>query len=238
MSGNVRAVAIRFVDLVLEHEQWDQVTYLHIDDLNIMLGVVVASSFEARAVRKGAMLGHFLNRNGFKTDETFTLNNYCRFKVVGQNGVDNRKATVWLNAAVYNVRKWHNEDNYSREDVIEIVVGVIEDSIPLQPIRLNNKDDYLCEYTLKSGVHMRDTDDIDSCAGIHKYCGGWVNRLRQSSTYDQIVCRTCYRCLARFPMEIKSYGELRRYLKEHLIPQSNIAIRIWENLLAVYHRFW
>jgi hypothetical protein len=230
---------MRFVDLVLGHEQWSTVNWLHVDDLNIFLEAVTAAGFEARAVRKGSVLGYFRNVNGFKIDESFTLNTTCRFKVVAQNGADHHSATLWLNQTVRNVWAWREENNFSREDIIDMVVGVIEDSVPLRPIRLSNEDDYLREFTRNSGEHLRDIHGIDPlCVGIHMHCGGLLIRLRQSELHDQIVCKGCYGNIVRFPAEIHSYGELRKYTKEILVPPPNFFARTWKRLQALYHRFW
>lgn len=226
MSKAIRQAATAFVDLVLEHDDWSAVNWLHIDNLNILLAAILAAGFEARAVRKGRVMGQFRGRYGELTTETFVINTTCRFKAVAHDGNDHRQATIWLNSAVTNVRMWRDVDNYSREDIIDIVMGVIEDSIPLRPIRLTNENDYLREYSFKNCIHTRDVDDVDHCAGMHMYCEGWLRRRRQSETHDQLVCSGCsIRIL--FPREIKSYGELRKYFKAELAAKPGLIDRLF-----------
>lgn len=228
MSKEIRRAATEFVDLVLQHETWSEVKWLHIDNLNILLAAVIAAGFEARAVRKGTVSGYFRGPHGEHTTETYVLNAGCRFKVIALDGGDHRLATLWLVGAVANVRMWRDMDNYSREDIIAIMMGVIEDSVPLRPIRLTNENDFLREFSFKDSTHTRDVDDVDHCVGVHADCDGWVERRKKNSTHDQLVCHGCYSLHVSFPREVKSYGELRQYLKESLAAKPGLVDRFFD----------
>lgn len=100
-----------------------------------------------------------------------------------------------------------------REKAIETVRLEIERSIPLQPIQLTHEGDMMLEY-LREGYsvdHTRDSHELVSCVGIHAYCRGYVDRRRATKSRDALLCRSCY-LRVLFPLEIKTYGELRQTL--------------------------
>ena len=103
-----------------------------------------------------------------------------------------------------------------REELIKFVQAEIERSIPLEPIQLTPEGDFLLEYppNLTPGFlvdHTRDDHRLNSCVGVHKYCGSWMDRHGATATHDAISCRGC-RLRVLFPKEVKTYGELRQTL--------------------------
>lgn len=221
MQSNIRSVAKEFVDLVVKYQNWSKVTWLHIDDLNILLATVRAAGFYARAVRKGRVIGHSRDWHGIEIGEIYYMNSTCPFKVVAEDGSDHRLATIWLESTLRNISTRYEEEGAALNALVALVAVIVEDSIPLEPILMTSEDDYLREYTLKNGIHIRDVDDVDFCAGIHDNCGGWLKRRGKNRTHDQIICTGCF-LRVPFPKEVRSYGELRKYFKEALAARPSL----------------
>lgn len=99
-----------------------------------------------------------------------------------------------------------------------------EQNVSFTPIQLTREGDMLCEYmrsALTSGRIPHTTDDHNlsySYVGIHKYCGGWIDRRNTTNTYDALVCRLCYLRVI-FPKKVTTYGELRQALLLQLVPK-------------------
>ncbi len=115
--------------------------------------------------------------------------------------------------------------NESREKLVGAIALEIERSVPLEPVQLTSEGDLLGEYPpglLGFGYeyfvnHTRDDHSLNTCVGVHLHCDSWMDRRRTTATHDAIICKVC-RLRVLFPKEIKTYGELRKFLAKHCKP--------------------
>lgn len=219
MQKEAEGVAARFVDLSLKYERWGEVKTLSADDVQVLFDTVSAAGFNPKKVVLGKLVGSYCDQEGGSTGKTYAINRLCPFKVVDQEDDDHYFATGWLDCALRCVvcsTPWQNE---GREKLIEIIAKEIERSISLEPIQITPEGDLLCEYppiTLASCYeyfvkHTCDADGLGSCVGVHEFCNGWMDRVRDSETHDAIVCRRCH-LQVLFPKEVNTYGDLRQVL--------------------------
>ncbi len=231
METNV--IARSFVNFVArgDYLNWRRISGLSADEVMILFNIVAAAGFEPKKVIRGKLLGHCREQGGGETGETYLINTYCQYKVVNQDG-DDQGATGWLNSALQlALSSLYPPSTWAEEDAIRAVEGEIERSIPLEPIRLTAEGDLLKEHPRHreyphSGNyfvnHTRDGHELgysSSGVGIHVLCKGLVCRIRVSETHDALVCGPGgLRVL--FPKKIKTFGELRKFLKENPIPAA------------------
>lgn len=203
----------RFVDIALKYD-WEKVKELSDEEVQVLLETVSAAGFEPKSVVPGKLKGDYLEQNGSRTGDTYPINELCPYKVVSQEDGDDYFATGWLDEAL--CRVVHARNREDSQQLIEAIRSGIERSIPLQPVQLTSEGDLLREYPPSVHGeyfvdHTRDTNKLNSCVGVHMYCGGWMDRNRATKTRDAIVCRSCH-LRVLFPKEVKTYGELRRAL--------------------------
>lgn len=103
-----------------------------------------------------------------------------------------------------------------REECIMKVRREIERSVPLDPILLTAEGDMLEEYPPHGNEgflvdHTRDEDKVNSTAGVHAHCNGWVDRHETTKTHNALVCRKCHLRVS-FPKSVTTYGGLRATL--------------------------
>ncbi len=209
-------IAASFVDLVLKHERWDQISELPADEVEVFLSTVTAAGLDPESVVPGKLRGNYREQDGSSTGDTYPINGLCPFKVVSQAGGDHYLATGWLDCALRRVVKRQNED---RDRLIEAIALEIERSVPLTPVPLTPEGDLLQEYPpsihgfgLQYFVeHTRNENKLGSCVGVHAHCNCWMDRCGATGTHDAIVCRGCH-LRVLFPREVETYGELRQAL--------------------------
>lgn len=164
MPDQARAVATRFVDLTLEYRSWDKVIVLSSGEMRIILDIVSAAGFEVKEVVVRKLVG----------EKPYPINSLCPFKVIGGDGKDYIFATGWLDCALQCVVNGITWQNKGRDELIEAIIEEIQRSIPLKPIQITSKRDFLCENppsTLGFGPeyfvnHTRDKDELSrSCVG-------------------------------------------------------------------------
>jgi hypothetical protein len=211
-------IAEQFINLVLKHRDWElgKVSNLLPDEAQVFLAILLAAGFDPKEVAPGKLGGHFRDEDG-PTGETYPINRFCPFKVTNRENNDDYRATDWLDRAFRRVVSSGNKQQESIGKLIEAIAAEIEQSIPLQPIQLTPEGDLLCEYppsTHDHGHHARDDSELrpKSCVGVHKYCNGFVDRMRATETHDAIHCRNCHLHIL-FPKEVQTYGELRQAME-------------------------
>ena len=131
------------------------------------------------------------------------------------------QATIWLDGLLFSVFQAKEKD---REALVLMVIGEIEESIPLEPIKLTREGNFLREFSVPPARrHTRDEHDLPAAdrVGGHEYCGGWMERHRSTKDEDVLVCCKCY-LRVYFPAETKTFGELRWNLDRRL---SDIPLR-------------
>jgi len=216
-------VAMWFVDLALKYKPWDGIKALPADEIQILFETVSIAGFDPKKIVHGKLVGYYLDQDSSRTGETFPINTLSPFKVVGQDNDDHYPATGWLDCALrrtVNGLKWMQKKE-NREELIEVIAGEIERSIPLTPIQLTLEGDLLGEYPPDKPAlsrdyfvnHTRNENclDLDSCVGVHEFCDHRMDRMRATKTHDAIVCQACNLRIL-FPKEVKTYGELRQAL--------------------------
>lgn len=206
-------VAASFVELVMKYD-WKNSVELPEDEVKVLLDTVTAAGFDPKKVVFGKLVGDYRDQDGSATGETYPINSLCPYKVIGQGGGVSYHATGWLDQALrrvlYGARR--QED---RSEFVEAITTEIRRSVPLEPIQFTVDGDLLREYPPSGDYfvnHTRDDQQLDSCAGVHDYCRGWVDRGRATKTHDALICRSCHLRIL-FPKEIKTYGELRGFFK-------------------------
>lgn len=224
MSSNsaIEKVVSQFLDLALKYK-WNEVEKLAADEVQVLLGLVRAAGFKVEAVVFGRLRGDYLEQDGISTGATYPINSFCPFKVTNESGGNHYLATGWLDCALkLAVRRAGEEvveDADWRQDRIYALVTVIKESLPLIPVQLTPEGDLLeeCPPSLHFGgleyfvKHSRDEDQITGSVGVHKYCGGWMNRNRATENHDSIICSGCH-LRVLFPKEVRTYGDLREAL--------------------------
>lgn len=214
------ALATQFVDLALNYERWDEIKELPADEVRVLVETVAAAGFRPTSVVPGKLRGHYLDEDGSRTRETYSINSSCPYKVICQNGDDYFFATGWLDSALYRVLR-NRRDGADRQQLIEVLRQEIERSVPLEPIRLTAEGDLLHEDPPSARIngyladHTRDDHKLISCAGVHAYCNGYVDRGHVMEMQDALLCRKCH-LRVLFPREIQTYGELRQLLASRL----------------------
>ena len=211
MEANVT----QFIDLTLKY-QWSEKTELPDDEIQIINDLVIAAGFEVGSVTFGKLNGHYLDQDGSRTGETFSINGFCLLKIIDKENQENHRATGWLN---YIMEKTVSKKKQSvdKKEITEWLSDTVRSSIPLDPILLTKENDLLGEYPPNGFLdgHTRDNHELQSSVGVHKYCQSWMERKRSSETHDVIFCRSCHLRIA-FPREVKTYGQLRQYLLSQL----------------------
>ncbi|MFY9462176.1 MAG: hypothetical protein WAP51_03165 [Candidatus Sungiibacteriota bacterium] len=201
-------IAASFVDLAIKHD-WGKVKKLPADEVRILFATVFAAGFEPSKVVYGKLVGHYRDQDGSSTGETYSINSFCPYKVIGRDGDDDYHATGWLDCALYFAR-----GGTDRRERIKAIQHEIERSVPLKPIQLTAEGDLLREYPPSGDYfvdHTRDNHELSSCVGVHDFCNSWMDRIRATKTHDAIVCRGCH-LRVLFPKKIKTYGDLRQFL--------------------------
>ena len=80
-----------------------------------------------------------------------------------------------------------------------------------KPIRLTEFEEILLDDDRDS--ERTEESKLEGRIGIHAICGGFVYIHRVSLTHKAIFCMDC--CLRiTVPAEVKTYADLREYLKE------------------------
>lgn len=205
----------QFIDLV-RCKKWHKIEELPANEMQIILKMVRLAGFEPKAIVPGRLRGDYLDQDGSKTGQTFSINSYSPFKVISQNGSENYFSTGWLDCAFRRVLESCGE---TRQQLIRAIELEIERSIPLVPIQITPEGDMLCECppSLRSRYfeyfvdHTRDKDVLEYSVGVavHMYCNNSMGRGRATKELDAIICRGCgLRVL--FPKEVKTYGDLRQ----------------------------
>lgn len=210
--------ATRFVDLVRKYEKWDYIKELPVEEMQVLFAIVAAAGFEPKEIKLGKLEGHYCDQGGY-TGERYPINNLCLFKVVNQEDEDHYFATGWLDNMFQRVLLGMKQKEDHEQRLIEAIAWGIEQSVPLAPIQLTVLCDMLREGSPRfvSGYfveHTKDDGILSSCVGVHKYCDGLMDRRRATELHDAIVCRSCY-LRVLFPKEVKTYGDLRRYLNAY-----------------------
>ena len=214
-----------FVGLAAKHD-WLLVVELPAEEVQILFNVVAAAGFEPKEVVPGKLVGRKREQDGSETDETYPINTLCPYKVVDQDGNDDRPATGWLDSILKSVLAILHKKfpgTWGWVDLIEAVYGEIERSIPLKPIRLTPEGDMLREYPRHREYphlgnyfvdHTRDGHELNYSSlgvGVHSRCKGLVCRVNVTETLDALVCKVC-NLRVLFTKKIKIYGELRTFL--------------------------
>jgi len=217
--STIHDVATQFVDTVLLHgEDWAKVDSVSPRKMDILFQTVAAAGFNPKVILHGRLTVRGRDEDRELNGETYTINTFSPFKVVDQeSGKDDFLATSWLDCACRSVAiSGFVGQRNNRQELIDMMVREIEQSVPLQPIQLTQEGDLLGEYPPdRSGfgspvsVHKRDTNTMSSCVGIHKYCNGWMDRKRANLTHDVLLCRSCFLRVS-FPEDVKTYGDLRK----------------------------
>lgn len=205
MQNKIAEVAGQFVDCMRDQDRNPK------KEAAVFFRIVAVAGFEPSRVEPGKLVGHYLEQDGSRTGDTYPINAVCFYKVVGQDGRDHLCATGWLNSVVVLAGKVSD-----REECIAKVRCEIERSAPLDPILLTAEGDMLEEYPPHGNEgflvdHTRDEDKVNSTAGVHAHCNGWVDRHETTKTHNALVCRKCHLRVS-FPKSVTTYGGLRAAL--------------------------
>lgn len=211
----VHTVAARFVGVVRMIDWWKMwagTEALLPGEVLVLFEAVSVAGFNPKEVVPGKLIGDLLDQSGGRTGETYKVNSLCPYKVVAEDGEDDYAATSWLDSRV----QWVVANPKHHTDIVEMVARQIEESVPLEMVRLTSEGDFLREYP-STCKHERDEDALRSTIGVHNLCNGFVDLVGTSQTHAAIVCRNC--CLRIVvPKGIRTYGDLRREMARRLGP--------------------
>lgn len=223
MSEKMIDVTRRLVNLILKYPHWGEVKSLTEEEIRVLADIVAAAGFEEKKLVLGRLHGHYMDQDGSRTGETYSINQVCPMKVTDTSDKDDYYATGWLDCAfryVISEAKNYGED---LEKLAYLIALQIRASIPLAPIRLNAEGDFLRELnhqapSILAGPYgyfarrLRDEDEIGSHdVGVHKSCGGFMDVITAATERNAICCRRCY-LRVYFSKNVKTYGDLRREL--------------------------
>ncbi len=180
------------------------------DQLSLLLELVSLGGFEPVRLEQGEM-----KRKYNDCDDFYTVNRNLFYKVILEHG-ESEEATGWLEtifSKALEILSW----GWSEGNFYEKVQKEILEGIPLDPIRLTKENEFMRQYPPKSyfSGHTRDENSIGSTAGVHTYCHGFIDMKRTSITHNALHCRACG-LRVTFPVDVKTYGELRKYIAEQL----------------------
>lgn len=214
----VMEVVNEFVCLVKKYEDWRHKNTLTREEVDILLRTVRCAGFEPQKVICGQIKEFLREQDGSKYDP-YPINDHCAYKVIGANGKDDLLATGWLDDLSRLVTE--NAD----ADILSRVAQEILNSIPLKPIILTDRGERLLEkpsskpssiwdgfyqYFLQ---HTRNKDSFTDPIGIHQFCKGEVSLRQVAKGYNALFCPKCGMRIL-LPTEIKTYGELRKFLSK------------------------
>ncbi len=209
MNEDLVRTAKRFVEIAQAHD-WPIITTLTESDIAGFCWVMDKAGFNLSRITIGVLRGHNDDRNG---GGSYVINDVCRCiaEVDSAELGANCFPTGWLNDLLKQVLASDPEDR------VAVVVREMERSIPLWPIQLTSEGDYLVEVrrTKQAGKygylvdHCRDTHRLGPVLGIHKTCGGQIERHITTEHRAALFCRMC---LLRhtIPIGIATYGDLRK----------------------------
>lgn len=219
-----RDIVGQFVDLVWNHD-WQKNEVLPDNDVELLLEVVRAAGFEPSSLAFGRLRGNYLDQDGRPNGSTYPINQACPYKVTDQENGDLWLATGWLDCLVRYALKCrpYGYGQSPKASAIEKVQAEIENALPLEPIQLSSEGDMLREDSPRENTgafpylvsHKRDDNELDDCAGVHKFCGGFLDRHHATERSDSLCCRKCY-LRVLFPKEVVTLGDLRRELSAKL----------------------
>jgi len=213
-------IAESFVILIKKYN-WDKTKEIPTNEEQILFEIVSAAGFEIGSTKQGEAI--------FYDDEDkriYAINKFCPYKIVDLKREVHDCATKWLDC----VFAFAGQENIGTKEKIEVIRKEIERSrVSLEVICLTADGDTLEEcrdldrFSSKSYCvekppygylknHLEDADKLRGCVGIHKYCKGLiVDKGKITLTNRLMICRGCYLRIT-FPMNIETYGELRRFL--------------------------
>jgi len=189
-----------------------------------MFAILTQAGFEPKAIESGKLNGNYLDQSGHATGETFEINPHFPYKVINQENEDDYFATGWLSCLFGFVRRYldgskNSLNNEEKQELINLVAKEIKRAIPFTPIQITRDGDLLCEAPPSGNLwggyfvdHMRDKDKIEGSSMVHKFCYGFMNRLRATEDLDVLVCKLCF-LRVLFPKEIVQYGQLRYWFE-------------------------
>jgi hypothetical protein len=227
MENEVKGMAHHFVMLLVTWVDqkgdgyiWEKIGYIGPEALRSLL---LMAGFEASAVVPGVIKVPEYDQGGSYTGQTFTVNPFCHYKILDSKGGDHRWATGWLNALAE--RAWPKKLQDLRQspegnEAERWIEAEILRSRPLEPICLG-EDDFLLEVPPLSHVgirpnympdHTRDEHILPrDGVGLHKGCGGTIDRKPFTDRYHLLQCRKCS-LRVKLAISVKTYGELRQAL--------------------------
>lgn len=219
----IEEVATRFVTMVSALPKTGELKPEHfsVEDQTFLFEIVTIVGFDPHGLVAKKIRGHYRDQDGSSTGQTFPINGICPFTVQYRSesfGIreesrinDHQRATGWLNTLVGRVRE--NREELTNEERATLVAEEIKNSIPLNPILLDETGNRLKEYPADDGVnHTRDTDPIKSSIGVHERCNGFMDAVTGPEKFNVIICRKCF-LRVYMPVEIKTYYDLRRWVE-------------------------
>jgi hypothetical protein len=87
----------------------------------------------------------------------------------------------------------------------------------IKPIKLSEFGEEL--WTSYLDKEYTDNSELGCCIGTHGQCDGFLSLKRISIKFNVICCRSCnFRLI--IPVSIKTYGDLRKYMKSKVLNQG------------------
>ena len=71
------------------------------------------------------------------------------------------------------------------------------------------------EMLVVPNIITRDEERLTNCIGTHFICRGNIHLKKISKTFQAIICLDCNMRIV-IPIEVITYGDLRRYLAQNL----------------------
>ncbi|OGC36591.1 hypothetical protein A2311_00240 [candidate division WOR-1 bacterium RIFOXYB2_FULL_48_7] len=129
-------IAAKFVNLVMKKHR--NLENLSPEGVESLFETVTAAGFAPKEVVPGKLSGDYLDQDGRKTGETYPINGFFPFKVIGEDGEDDYRATEWLNRLFGNA---YLTGELTTEDaglIIKMVAEEIEQRKPILGIILQS----------------------------------------------------------------------------------------------------
>lgn len=187
------------------------------EGVDSIIDILTIVGFEPSGLESGTIPVWEVDQDGSRIRPYSKLNSTFPFIVMNEEGEEDSYVTGWINQTIERARRIFEE----RHKTIDALTNIINRSVPLEPILLTSDGDYLVDNTPNTntiGGHdfhrarVRDEDKVGGGPDIHKYCRGFVGRIRATKEKDALVCRKCgIRVL--FPRTVKTYKDLRRVMK-------------------------
>ncbi|MCL5795132.1 MAG: hypothetical protein M1338_02145 [Patescibacteria group bacterium] len=227
LRKKIQVAATDFYNLVHSNSKgWGRKSRLSDEDRSVLHSVLVMAGFGHGKLAIGSMSSNRPRVDGGQ--EPYLSNWHTYIKVHDKDGRTDIFATEWLDNLYNTIIEYPKMefDETVTKEIKQCVAKQIKQARPLEPIKLTDSGDLLCEYQPQATIkyklrlgcyrlvhakHLRDKNELCSPVGIHVDCGGQISRIPGIDD-DLLACDKCKRIRVVIQKYVKTYGDLRKFM--------------------------